>query len=277
MAKPYDAAAKELVELSPAGWLEFLGVRRPPEAVTVVDADVSAVTAAADKVIRVADDPPWLLHTEFQADWDDTLPARVLMYNAILHSRHRAAVSSVVFLLRPDANATAVTGRLRMAPPFGPAWEFGYTLVRVWKLPLGPLLSGPLSVLPLAPVAAARAGVADAIERVTGRIRAEADRPTASKLLAIAGVLLQMRYDRMTLQELIQRDPAVRDFVQQFVSQGHMEEAQNLVLRLGRKRLGPPPPDVEAAVKAIPDVPRLEALIDRVLDIGSWADLLAAE
>ncbi|HEY2785698.1 MAG TPA: hypothetical protein VGJ05_12075 [Fimbriiglobus sp.] len=120
MAKPYDATGKDLLELSPTGWLDLLGVYRPPEKVAVIDAD----------------DPPWILHVEFQTGRDAFLPGRMMLYNAALHSRHLMAVSSVAFLLRPEADDAELTGRYRVAPPFGPEWAFGNTIVRVWELPV---------------------------------------------------------------------------------------------------------------------------------------------
>ena len=52
------------------------------------------------------------------------------------------------------------------------------------------------------------------------------------------------------------------------------EEARRLLLRLGRKHLGEPGEAVEAAVRAITDVERLELLAERTTDFGSWRDLL---
>ena len=54
MPQPFDATTKDLVELHPEDWLAYLGLPRAP--VEVVDADVSTVSAAADKVLHV--DPP---------------------------------------------------------------------------------------------------------------------------------------------------------------------------------------------------------------------------
>jgi hypothetical protein len=144
VAKPYDATGKELLELSPTGWLALLGVHRPADKVRVIDADVSALTAAADKVLRVDDDSPWLVHIEFQTGRDAFLPGRMRMYNAVLHARHRVPVSTVVILLRPDADDAGLTGRYRIVPPVGPASEFGYAVVRVWDLAVEPLLTGPI-------------------------------------------------------------------------------------------------------------------------------------
>jgi hypothetical protein len=170
VAKPYDATGKDLLELAPAGWLELVGVHRPAEKVRVIDADVSAVTAAADKVIRVDDDPPWLVHVEFQTGRDAFLAGRMRMYNAVLHSRHRLPVATVAILLRPDADDEGLTGRYRIVPPIGPWSDFGYTVVRVWQLPVEPLLTGPVVLTPLAPIAAAPRGDVEGIfERMSRR------------------------------------------------------------------------------------------------------------
>lgn len=119
MSKPYDATSKDLIETDPAGWVTFLGCPVPPGAVSLVDADVSTVTADADKVIRVDHPTPWLLHLEIQANTDDTLPRRVLWYNALLQHRHGLPVASVVVLLRPAGTLTGGCGRPRRSAPRG--------------------------------------------------------------------------------------------------------------------------------------------------------------
>lgn len=77
MSKRYDAILKHLPEEYPHDWALLAGVTRS-EPVTVIDADVSTVTAAADKVLRVGGSTPWLLHLEFQASYDTTLSKRLL-------------------------------------------------------------------------------------------------------------------------------------------------------------------------------------------------------
>ena len=58
-------------------------------------------------------------------------------------------------------------------------------------------------------------------------------------------------------------------------ARGLVQGAQNAVLRLGKKRFGPAPAGVEAAIQAVTDRDRLEQIADRVLDATSWDDLLA--
>src|SRR5262249_35099505 len=56
--------------------------------------------------------------------------------------------------------------------------------------------------------------------------------------------------------------------------EGELAEARKFLLRLGEDHLGPPGAHVTAAVEAITDVERLEALGKRLLRAESWEDLL---
>jgi hypothetical protein len=60
MSHRYDASTKYLVQTRLADWLPLSG-RTTTRAIEVIDADLATVTAAADRVLRVHDDPPWLL------------------------------------------------------------------------------------------------------------------------------------------------------------------------------------------------------------------------
>src|SRR5947209_16713626 len=109
MPLQYDATVKELVTTYPADWVTLAG-RRQHSPVEVIDADISTVSAASDKVLRVLDPTPWLLHIEFQSSTDAGLAERVHWYNALLRHRHKAPVSSLVVLLRPEADSMKLTG-----------------------------------------------------------------------------------------------------------------------------------------------------------------------
>ncbi len=150
MSKPYDSTSKELIETDPAGWVTFLGCPVTPSDVRLVDADVSTITAEADKVIRVDGPEPWLLHLDIQASWDPTLERRMLRYNALLHHRHALPVVSAAVILRSAANVSTMTGVIPIRTPVGLGWEFRYELVRVWERPVSDFLNGPLGLLPLA-------------------------------------------------------------------------------------------------------------------------------
>src|SRR5205823_1836536 len=109
VSKPFDATPKGLIEIRPADWPAFLGVTA--RAVEVADADVSTVTAAADKVLIVrADEGDRVQHLDFQSGPDASVPRRTHGYSALLEDRHLLPVESVVVLLRPEANLSAING-----------------------------------------------------------------------------------------------------------------------------------------------------------------------
>ena len=67
-----------------------------------------------------------------------------------LRRRERCPVHSVAILLRPDANATTLTGNLRWARHDGrPYLSFDYDVVRVWTLNADALLAGGLGTAPI--------------------------------------------------------------------------------------------------------------------------------
>jgi predicted transposase YdaD len=283
--KPYDATAKELLQTDPAGWAAFLGIARPPDRVKLIESELSTVTAAADKVIRIEDDPPWLLDVEFQSWRDPSAPRQLLKYNALLHEKYKLPAASVLVVLAEVAYTPAYSGRYPVAAPFGPAWEFGYTVVRVWELDPGRLLSGPLALAPLAPVSNLPVTeAADVVLEVSRRASRETDPVTATRLQTAVGLLLQLRYGPVTAQEIIRKYPEIREYAafKTFLEEGRaegraegkVEGLRGSVLRLGRKKFGPPTPEQEAAVNAITDLARLEALSEKLLDVSTWDELL---
>jgi hypothetical protein len=101
MSRPYDAAPKRLIELRPADWVRFLGLPLGP--VSLVDADLSTVSAAADRMIRVDADAPYLVHNELESGKDTSrVPDRLFRYNAEADFKFGLPVLSHVFLLRRE-------------------------------------------------------------------------------------------------------------------------------------------------------------------------------
>src|SRR4051812_17813345 len=99
-----------------------------------------------------------------------------------------------------------------MAPPFGPAWEFGYTVVKVWETSADTLLTGPLALTPLAPVANVTLdGVHDVFGRLINRASRLTDPATTDRLLTAAGLLLQLRYGPMTSRNILSQFPEIRE------------------------------------------------------------------
>ncbi|OWK40917.1 hypothetical protein FRUB_04809 [Fimbriiglobus ruber] len=312
MTHPYDATSKDLLDADPAGWVQFLTEKPPAGPVEVIDADLSTVSAEADKVIRVNGPDPWLLHLEFQANADRWLVPRVLKYNAMLYEKHELAVASVVLLMRQAANMPAVTGSWAVPNPLGSPWAFGYRVIRVWERPPDEFLTGPLALLPFAPIAAVdRTGLPAVVDRMRARLGSEVARPLVAKLWACTNVLMGLRYENEFVDRLLEgvlqmeesttyqailargevrgearglalgeargeaRGIALGEArgIAQGETKGRLAEVRALIFRLGKRRFGPPPAAAVAAIEAIVDLSRLENIAERLVDAPGWDDL----
>ena len=286
MPHPYDASTKYLLQTRLADWLPLSG-RTTTAELQVVDADLATVTAAADRVLRVCEDPPWLLHLELQASRDPDLLPNLPAYNILLERRHDALVRTVVVLLRKSADWPELTGTFqrgfRGEPPY---LVFRYEVVRVWQLSPEIFLSGGLGILPLAPLSAvAEAALPGVIRRMDERIRAEASADEAGTLWTAADVLMGLRYPRQLVTQLLQGVHGMKESVtyQAIVEEGRAEgevkgmlrARQDDLLQLGRLRFGPPSIETETALRGITDPDRLSRMVGALLDVSSWEELLA--
>src|SRR5262249_27762407 len=133
--KPFDASLRHLLEAyAPdlvAYFLPKLGLTSAGP-VDVIDSDVSTVSATADRVYRIGGNQPWLFHLELQSSHHNRLPEQLLLYNVLLHERHKLPVLSAVLLLRPSADSARLTGVLRQIWPADQCYlEFRYNVVRL--------------------------------------------------------------------------------------------------------------------------------------------------
>jgi hypothetical protein len=63
MHKPYDTAAKEILGHNPDSWMAYLSLKSDGP-IRIIDADLAAVTAEAEKVYRVGGRRAHLVHIE---------------------------------------------------------------------------------------------------------------------------------------------------------------------------------------------------------------------
>jgi hypothetical protein len=244
-------------------------------------------SGAADKVLHVADTPPYLLHLDFQAGHDTSeLPPLLLQRNVLLHARHRLPVRTVAVPLRPEADSPALTGRLEVAlANEEPYLVFRYQVLRVWQLPPEVFLEGGPALLPLATISNVTQGQLPAIiNTIRGRL---SEPPTSryANLIKIATELVMgLRYtpelihlllgDKMGIeestiyQEIIQKGEARGEAI------GAVKEARKVILKLGRKRFGAPNNQIKTALKSMVDIAEIDRLWDKLLDANSWKELL---
>lgn len=197
MPKPFDAATKHLFEADPGTWLAHASLV-PDGPLRVIDTDLSAVSAAADAVVRVDAPEPWAVHFEFQSSFDKTLVPRLLRYNVLLRERHELPVLSVVILLRSEADGSNLGGPFRVQLPNGDlCHEFHYRVVRAWEKPVEETLIGGLATLPLVALAdVAREELPEIIRRIDGRLSREASPDEAVTLWTAFFILMGLRYPR---------------------------------------------------------------------------------
>ncbi len=248
MSKPYDATLKAMLEASPADWPRLAGF--PVERVEVIDADVSTVTAATDKVLRLSGEMNAIMHFDFQAGPNAGLPRRVHCYNALLEVRHGLPVHSVVVLLRPQADLRSISGRYeRLFPGVAdPYLSFRYQVLRVWQLPAERLLAGGLGTLPLAPIGAVtESDLPGVIDRLKEKLAAPRYRKAAGPLWTAVDVLMGLRYDRALIEQLLQGVRGMKEsvtyqaIVEEGVAKGELRGARRILLLSGEEQFGVPP------------------------------------
>lgn len=274
----YDATTKHLVETAPLDWVALVGFS-DARAARMVDADLSTITAQADKVIRVEGPPPWLIHIEFQAAYDATIGLRQCRYNVLLEYRHDLPVMSVLVLLSPDADGSAANGALRRCLPNGTCYdEFRYHVVRVWDLPVESVLSGGLGTLPLAPLS----GVPESqLPGIIQRIKARVDQeiPVAAErqeFWETTTILLGMRLPLGSVKALMQGVVNMKEssVIQGFLEEGKLDGVRELLTRLCERHFGKANQTQLSQIGQLTDRRLIEELVDRVRDVQSWDEFL---
>jgi hypothetical protein len=119
------------------------------------------------------------------------------------------------------------------------------------------------------------------------RIDAEATTEVAEEIWTSTFILMGLRYsteqteavpkgvltmkESVTLHAVLERGRAEGRAEGQ--EMGRRSEAINLLLKLGRKRLGPPDPRTVASIEGTVDLARIEQLLENVVDAASWDEL----
>ena len=234
------------------------------------------------------------------------LPERLLFYSVALSHKYKLPVRSAVFLLRKEADSPALTGTYERRHATGSAYlRFDYDVVRVWKLPVEPLLTGGLATLPLAPIAdVPQAELPSVVARMEERMRPEP--PTVrSEFWLSTYYLLGTKYDGAIINELlkgigvmfesstytatIEKGKAIglregilqgqREGILQGqregILQGELTARRKLIIKFGTERFGKPPREIVARLDAITDIERLDAILEHTITAQSWQDALA--
>jgi predicted transposase YdaD len=221
-----------------------------------------------------------LLHLEFVAGHDAAaLPSKLLMRNGLLADRHDLPVCSAAVILHPGADSPRLTGTFQRRLPGEdePYLTFRYSVVRVWRLPAEPLLSGGLALLPLAPISAVtEAELPGIIKRIEQRLSGRRARKIAPKLWAAAFILVGMRYSAALAEQLFRGVVSMKESTtyQLILTEGARNEARKVLRLLGDDAFGPPDARTARLIEGLDDLARLEELLKRMRTAASWQELL---
>ncbi len=206
--------------------------------------------------------------------------ARTLWYRQVaLDYRHNLPLLTILVLLRKEANSPNLTGSYERFIPDGRLTNrYNYHVVRLWQQDVQAYLTTGVGLVPLAPLTKLTEPELPGLVRLmANRINRE-PHPRAAKLWTATFLLMGLRYsDELTIQ-LLEGVQTMHESTtyQRIVNDGRLAEARRMLLRQGTKRFRDPDAATVAALEAIRDIDRLEALGERIIDpdVHDWQDLL---
>jgi hypothetical protein len=286
VSKKFDATLKDLGREHPHGFLTAFD-QPPTLPVSLLNVDLSTVTTAADLVLGLGDPVQEIIHMDFQASAAAWKHADILVYQSLLFAHYHVPVHSIVVLLRPQAAHSNMSGAIQFAPrPGRGKMDFGYEVIRLWERPAEELLAGDLGLVPLAQlgklpsVMPVEEGISGIIDRTLDRLLREAPAEQVKKLLTASFILSGLRLEPEFARQLYRGASAMKEsathlsILDEGRDMGREEEAKRIILRLGEKRFGPPDESFRAEINAIKDINRLESLVDSIIGVSSWQELL---
>ncbi len=123
------------------------------------------------------------------------------------------------------------------------------------------------------------------IRRIDDGIRAETDGAEADIFWTSTFLLLGLRYPLDVVKSLMKEIRGMRESVtyqaildegrEEGEMQGAVNEARELLVRIGTRRFGSPGSRVIDLIRGITERETLEQLVERVLVVMSWQELLA--
>jgi hypothetical protein len=154
--------------------------------------------------------------------------------------------------------------------------------MRVWETPVEELLTRGLGLLPLAVLGRMPRGqsrkeaLPGVLERIASRAVREAPPDHLRQVVIAAMILSGMYLDREAIARIVRRFPAVIESsaYEVFEELGAIITLRKTVLMLGREKFGEPTEEQARKLEGIDDLPRLNRLAVRVLQVNDWDSLL---
>jgi predicted transposase YdaD len=189
----------------------------------------------------------------------------------------------------PVANSPQLSGTYQRGFPGKEAYlRFRFQVVRVWQLSPEPLLTGGLSLMPLALISAVtEAQLPGIINRIEQRLTSRPARRLAPALLGAAYILLGLRYSPALSAQLFQGVVCMKESstYQAILKEGREEgrtegkvqgalaEARKVLRLQGDAAFGAPDARTIALIEGLSELDKLEELLKRVRTATSWQEL----
>jgi hypothetical protein len=281
MSLQFGATLKGTVKDDPIGYAVRFGLP-PGKPVSLLNVDLSTLTAATDAAIGVGDPLEEIADLNFQSGPDPRLPDRVLLYNSALRYRHCVPVRSIIALMRKSADHANLTGLLA----YGDAdhrLEFRYEVVRLWEQHPDSFLTGSLGLVPLAVLCKLPEGssteeaLREIVRQIETRLLAESPGARAAVLMQAVVILTSMRVQKYQLPRILQGVGLMGEVMASdyFTELGKIEGRRETLIQQGRRKFGHTDETAEAALNLISDFDRLKRMADAIFTVSSWEELLS--
>jgi predicted transposase YdaD len=98
-------------------------------------------------------------------------------------------------------------------------------------------------------------------------------------LTTATGILLGLKYPRTFIESLMRRDEMknstfYQSIVEEGMEKGRVEEAREILLRLGQRRFGEPDVTTAVRLQSETSLDHLNLFLDRLLAVESWEELM---
>ena len=197
MHNPYDVTIKQIIDADPLAFVHSLGL--PGESATLLDTDI-AMTAQSDRVIYVTcSTGDYILHIQAQSTYKQGKAAAAQFYNMSVEKTSGQLVRTIFVLLRPAADGPEMSGVRE-----NETHTFRFRVVRTWLIDPKVFLDGPISLLPLAMIAAvAPEDLPQIVSHAARRLGSEANEAQASTKWMESAILLGLFYDENFVNALL--------------------------------------------------------------------------
>jgi predicted transposase YdaD len=282
----YDVTLKRLTDEFPEDYIRFaLGLERFAVEVLhveAVDKELPLLLREVDFAATVKVEEEFILLMEFQTDWKEDLPQRMLGYTWRLFEKYRLPVRPFLVLLREGGKPKDT---LEMKALAKEVLRFEFTIVPAWEVDGERIVAGKLPGLyPLLPLMKSVEPEGRILERtqelimneIQGRER-RADAYVALKVLAGIKYPLEVVEKILRRRDIMIESPVYEQILKEGREEGREETLKNSVLAVLEARFEVMPQDIEEGVKAVEGLRQLEIILKRASvckDLAEFRDFL---